>query len=69
MHRALRTQEDILPLGGVSDLIYWPNKPSVYAFFQYDDASYRVDGCSVEAFDDPACALETFCSLLELLHD
>ena len=66
---ALRTQYEIQSLGVVADLIYWPNKPDVYAFFQYDDASYRVDGCSVEAFDDPACALETFCSLLELLHD
>ena len=69
MSGELRSQYEIQSLGVVADLIYWPNKPSVYAFFQYDDASYRVDGCSVEAFDDPACALETFCSLLELLHD
>ena len=66
---ALRTQYEIQSLGVVADLIYWPNKPSVYAFFQYNDASYVVDGCSVEAFDDTSCALETFCSLLELLHE
>ena len=66
---ALRTQYEIQSLGVVADLIYWPNKPDVYAFFQYHDASYKVDGCSVKAFDDTSCALETFCALLELLHD
>ena len=66
---ALRTQYEIQSLGVVADLIYWPNKPTVYAFFQYNDASYKVKGCSVDAFDDTSCALETFCSLLELLHD
>ena len=66
---ALRTQYEIQSLGVVADLIYWPNKPNVYAFFQYNDASYKVKGCSVEAFYDTSCALETFCQLLELLHD
>ncbi len=66
---ALRTQYEIQSLGVVADLIYWPNKPTVYAFFQYDDASYTIKGCSVEAFDDHSVALESFCSLLELLHE
>ena len=69
MVSALRTQYEIQSLGVVADLIYWPNKPTVCAFFQYDGASYTIKGCSVEAFDDHSVALESFCSLLELLHE
>ena len=69
MSGELRSQYEIQSLGVVADLVYWSGRPSVYAFFQHNDASYIVDGCSVEAFSDPICAVETFCSLLEQLHD
>lgn len=69
MSGAIRSQHEIQSLGIVADLVSWPDRHTVYAFFLYDNASYVVYGSAVHPSTGPETAVEGFCSLLELLHE